>query len=379
MKEIAIHVKMLLELMKASLHSITPDTTFFENASAEDWHECAQLSAKQGVLIIAWDGMTKLPPNLQPTRSLRISWQLAVENYEKNYKKYCQVAGELTDFYQQHGIETIVLKGVGLSTYHPTPSHREGGDLDIYTRSANPNVMSDKEANLLADKLMEEQGIEIDNSHTKKHSNFTFKNIPIENHRTFLDLDRCTLAPTVERILSEKVAPHQVTLETGNQILIPSDEFNVLFVAFHTAQHYGSGITLHHLYDWACLINRFGLMLPHTLSERHFLNGIYALTNLCNQYLGTSVSVPENKKMANEILNEMINPILKRKIPPHRWESIKFRIHRFLYMIRIENSILYTPQWKNPMLWKKIKKLLEFNLLPKQAEKGKNKEVIDKL
>ncbi|MCS3155123.1 nucleotidyltransferase family protein [Phocaeicola dorei] len=43
------------------------------------------------------------------------------------------------------------MKGVGLSTYYPIPSHREGGDIDIFTYSADHSRKSDAEANLLAD------------------------------------------------------------------------------------------------------------------------------------------------------------------------------------------------------------------------------------
>ena len=36
----------------------------------------------------------------------------------------------------------------------------------------------------------------------------------------------------------------------------------------HLAQHYARGLALHHLCDWACLLNRYGLHIPEdTLSN----------------------------------------------------------------------------------------------------------------
>lgn len=362
MKELSRPLSMLLELMKASLHGIAPTPCIFEGATAKDWKTCARLAAKQGVLILASEGLSHLPFRLQPPTKLRISWQLAVEGYEKKYDRYCQVAEELTNLFLQHGIRTIVLKGVGLSSYYLIPSHREGGDLDIYTYSVNPEEMSHQEANLLVEKLMEEKGITVERDHCDKHSNFVYKGIPIENHHTFLDVGLCELTSTIEAMLMERLNPQSVLVGEERRIFIPSNEFNVLFVFYHTVRHYGSGIALHHLYDWACLIKHFGLLIPESLSEPHFRNGIKALTDLSNRYLGVNISVSGGKSLADEILEEMIDPILVKELPQKHWERIKFRVHRFCRIIQIENSILYSPWWKNTRLRSKIRNLFLNNM-----------------
>ena len=92
------------------------------------------------------------------------------------------------------------MKGVGLSTYYPIPSHREGGDIDIYTFSADKNRMTDEQANRLADELMERQGIPIE-MHSYKHSNFYYKGIPVENHKVFLNVEHYPIAVQVDALL----------------------------------------------------------------------------------------------------------------------------------------------------------------------------------
>ena len=89
--------------------------------------------------------------------------------------------------YATHGIRTVQLKGVGLSALYPVPSHREGGDLDIYTFSADASKLTDGQANALADELMRRQGIDV-KMRSYKHSNFRYRDVPVESHKCFLNV-----------------------------------------------------------------------------------------------------------------------------------------------------------------------------------------------
>ena len=164
--------QMLLALLRASLQEMEVETACFRQAIAEDWKRCYRLACAQGVMALAWDGVCRLPAALQPPLSVKLSWATGVEAYEKRYSHYCRTVDGLTRFYAGHGIATVQLKGVGLSTLYPVPTHREGGDIDIYTYAADRAVMSDAEANRLADDLMRRQGVKVDTEHTPKHSLF---------------------------------------------------------------------------------------------------------------------------------------------------------------------------------------------------------------
>lgn len=171
--------KMLFALLRSALTGAMPiNTILFSDTSPALWQECYKLASAQGVMALAWGGVSALPAALQPPKALKLTWALAVERYEQRYRQYCRTIAELSKYYAAHDIVTIQMKGVGLSTYYPVPSHREGGDIDIFTYSAAPSVQSDKEANWLADRLMEEQGIAVDYEHSEKHSVFYYKGIP---------------------------------------------------------------------------------------------------------------------------------------------------------------------------------------------------------
>ncbi len=322
-------LQMLFALLRGSLHSKAVETVYFKDASESDWTRCYKMAARQGVMALAWDGVVTLPAQLQPPLTLKLSWGIAVDNYERQYAHYCRTIAELTSFYAENGISTVQLKGVGFSSLYPVPSHREGGDIDIYTCSADKAVMTDSQANDLADQLMIRQGTDVERD-TYKHSNFFYKGVPIENHKCFVNVASYRAAEEVDAILNEVVNPQTTELLGGEcKILTPSLEFNTLFISFHAAQHCGTGLAIHHLYDWAVLINRYGLNIPEKLKDFHFRRWMSILTHMSNRLLGTSVPAEGGEEYVDEILQDMLYPKYE-----HKTEPVKSKVGIIVYKYR---------------------------------------------
>lgn len=334
--------KMLLALLRASLNRTAPLPSVFAGVPAAEWQACCRLASRQGVMALAWDGIRLLPAEVQPPRDVKLTWGLAVEQYEKRYRYYCHTVAELSGFYATHGIATVQLKGVGLSSYYPVPAHREGGDIDIYTWSADREWMTDAEANRLADDLMERLGIEVDREHSAKHSLFYYKGIPIENHKTFLNVEDYRMAARLEEKLKETLCPQTVPLLNGEyRIQIPSPTFNTLFIAFHALQHYGCGLTLHQLCDWACLLNRYGLHLPPEITDKRFLGAVAALTQITDSLLGTDIAVSGAGDLAERMIHEVLHPPYGREVPTRSKTGIlAYKTARLLHTLRIRREIM---------------------------------------
>ena len=164
---------MLLALLGRALGGNDISTALFEKATEADWRSCYRLAIGQGVMAIAWDGVTTLSPSIFPPRTLKLEWAVAVERYEQRYAHYCHTVHELTEFFRPYGIGLMQLKGVGFSTYYPIPAHREGGDIDIRLYSLDLSNMSDEEARLKGEQLMKEQGIHISSDHSENTTNST--------------------------------------------------------------------------------------------------------------------------------------------------------------------------------------------------------------
>ena len=348
--------EMLFALLRSSLHERDVELEYFQKATEKDWKECQRMAVAQGVMALAWDAVLRLPKHLQPPLNLKLTWAMAVERYEERYLRYCKAISELSALYAEHGIRTIQLKGVGFSTLYPIPSHREGGDIDIYTCSANQSQLSDVEANHLADTLMGHPGIDGEGVYYK-HSNFHYKGIPIENHKCFLNIKEIKEAATANEVLLRELKPEKATLAEG-EILVPSATFNTLFIAFHSLQHYGSGLSLHQLCDWAMILKHYGLNIPKEMMQyKRFMRGVQAMTLLCQRYLGFSPALNADEAssnaskaqaqraieaMAEVMFSEMMHPRYQVVEPvSSKIGIVVYKTKRLFYTHRLMRSVFH--------------------------------------
>ncbi len=335
--------QLLLALLRKALSDKNLPTELFAAASPEDWDACYRVAAAQGVSVLAMDAVLQLPASCQPPWPLKVAWAMEAEKYEEQYRCYCRRAEELMAFYARHHIAAVQLKGVGFSPHYPIPAHREGGDIDLFTYSADPSLMGDSEANHLADELMEQQDIEVDCTHSQKHSVFYYHGIPVENHKTFINSETYALAAKMDPVLRRLLEPQEVTLCGEYRIHTPSPAFNTLFLAFHAAQHYTYGLKLHHLCDWACLLHRHGLHLPEELTDRRFIRFVHALTQVCNDYLGTNIPLPtSDRRLSEEIIREVLHPKFTKETPEGRgWEIFVFKFRRLRHRYHLCNHVFH--------------------------------------
>ena len=334
-------IQMVLALLKRALSGGEVNREVFASATDADWQACYKLAAEQGVMAVVWDGVLALPIDLLPPRGLKLTWAMAVERYEERYVRYCRTVHELTEMLRPHGVGLMQLKGVGFSNYYPVPSHREGGDIDIRIYSLDTDRVSDEEALALAEHLMEERGIEVDRTHSKKHNTFRYRGIMIENHKAYLNVYNTREAFSLEEYLHEHDTPVETVLLEGEcPVSVPSDAFNAVFIGFHAAQHFGSGLSLHHLCDWACLLNHGALdLLPTELMDVKVQHFFRALTGLAYSYLGSSVEVDYDKELAEIMLKEMVSPTYP-SVPAKALGNNPIRIFMYKFRRLYHNSAL---------------------------------------
>ncbi len=337
------HEEILFALLRNAINGIPLQEKAFSGLSGEDWARCYALACDQGVMAIVWDAVMALPAELQPERSLKLRWALAVENYTDTYNRYCRAISEMSEFYASHGIATVQLKGVGLSTYYPVPERRQGGDIDIYTYSMDSSRLSDKEANDLADRLMRDRGIEVD-MHSYKHSMFFYKGIPFENHKFFSNVEHYSILKEAEALLHEHFNPRKVTLSGGYEIMVPSPEFNSLFIIVHALQHFTTGLALHHLVDWACVLKKIGPQLPLSVSDSHFTDAVRAINRICAEYLGSDIQKEDGfDEICGIMMEEILHPKFpKGQAPANPLKLLWYKTRRFAYSAKLRGRVWNT-------------------------------------
>ena len=87
--------------------------------------------------------------------------------------------------------------------------------------------MSDEKANRLANSLIRQKNINVDTKHSPKHSVFYYKGVPIENHKTFLNVESYQVAVQAEKVgtISESIHASTVEIFDGSSARLPSASF----------------------------------------------------------------------------------------------------------------------------------------------------------
>ena len=351
--------KMLFALLRASLHQQEVETVYFQQATEEDWLKCYRLAVHQGVSSIAWSGIERLPTKYNPPLNVKLSWALRENEQIEEYRKQCHAANDLTKLLAQHNIATVILKGIGLSRFYPIPAQRECGDIDIYTYSADKTKMTDEEANRMADELILKQGAIMGISSSKKHSNFSFNGVAFENHSMFLHEAECQTTAKAEQWLKKHIDTQVVELLDGEcKIEVPSIIFDSVFVPIHAAHHYGMGLSLKHLCDWTLLLQQKDMNHSFEFEDKYFKLTITTLTQLCNQYLGMTIPIKGDYKMANKMMQEILHPPYYRKKPTggffkKQWFQLQNRIHIF----KLKHRLLGVSFWGK--IWKLLNRIIK--------------------
>lgn len=306
--------KMLLSLLKCGLNGDTKvNAELFKGRTDEDWVRMYNLGHDNAVTPILLEGLEKSPEINAPKEVIEAMQE--TDMYAKRYHmKQERVLGEVMNISAKKGIDVVPIKGIGFSLNYPNPQRRFGGDIDVFTFKHGTDF-SEPENNMtnVFDEIFEKRGIDVKKTNPK-HSEFEYRGMPIENHRTFVDVKNRYLhvpdALKINNYLLKHLKPTEQTLPMGTKILTPSKEFNTVFLAYHSMTHFiGSGINFHHLADWAVHIKKNGLKVPEEIKGTSVERFMYAMTNLSNKYLGTKVKAPEDKKLENAIFNKMVDPL----------------------------------------------------------------------
>jgi hypothetical protein len=337
------------------------------NIATVDWREVCVLAKRQGVLAIVWDSIQKLTtegkltPDQLPNKSLKLQWALSAEHIEKRYRKQLALASELSEVYAIQGIGTIVLKGLAISRYYPTPEHRECGDLDCFLvkldgshqdftpikNSHDRPVVCYDEGNQLA----KDAGADVKIGFYK-HSHITYKGLMVENHAFCTAVRGSRDKKQFERHLQTLLTTQPLTPIGNSKLLSPCADFNALFLTAHSFQHFlTEGIKLRHVLDWALLLNAEQNNIDwrsfyEWCDKMHFTKFADALTAIAVEDLGIEITNPAIHTHS-DLKDKVLNDILYSNNAVHNTKASKFKKR----MMIIRNRLL--GGWKYSELYEK--------------------------
>ena len=219
------------------------------NVEGVSWQAVYAMARKQGVLAVAFDGLSKIfEHNKEFAKafplSLKLQWINATCSIEQRYENSKAVCSELVDRWAEQNIKVLCLKGLAFSTYYPQPNHRECGDFDCYLYDDYDR------GNVIAKQL----GAKVDDE-WYKHSEIIYRKAMIENHRFIVAVRNGKKTKKLHSLLDNIARTEERKPIFDTRIEMPSAMFNALFMNHHSLTHFLSeGIRLRHILDWALFL-----------------------------------------------------------------------------------------------------------------------------
>ena len=261
-----------------------------------DWRNVLLLAQKQGVRGLAYEALELLKQEdadcaCFPDRTTLMQWYAQTAFVEKMFAQHVALAKDVVELWKQHGIRTVVFKGLAHSCYYPKPEHREFGDFDCYLIDAYGECAY-RQGNEVARK----KGMMVDDS-WYKHSHIAYKKLTIENHQYFTSARRGGTDLALHKYIVEAIGNgSKLERLDGTEIYVLPVEAEGLFMLYHSLTHFlVEGINLRHFVDWACWIktnqNKLEWTEFYSLCQRFRLDGFADVLNtIAVKYLGVELN-----------------------------------------------------------------------------------------
>ncbi len=334
--------KILFELIAASLWQKEIDLSLFEGIDSSQWVTLLSKAKIQGVKALIFDVVKTMPKEYMPSREVWLPWLVNTDRVEKRYQHHINTYNELIPKFSAGGVKILLLKGLALSMYYPSPNHREGGDIDIWTFDKYKESID----------IVVSSGGEFDYEDFK-HANCYFKGIPIEIHSNILNseiysVDRILNNRLLELMDREGLEEFSLNSESISYTLSPTA--NAIYLSRHMMGHFTYGLALRHLCDWALFlsVNHKRIDVDY-LAEAYKEVGLWemlgSMTALCKEYLSMPdefdiINTPPNTKLEQRIMDMIMFPHLRTNLKGNMFVRSFTRLKQFYILCR-NGSVVY--------------------------------------
>lgn len=250
---LSLHEELFLKLLSCALHEEQPDPKDFMGLDKATWRRIHSLAKAHAVPAFVGDRILTLPKEALPSRNLRLMIFSEIELIRRSNVYLTKALGELQKTYNAAGLPFILLKGLGLGTFYPSPDLRAGGDLDTLFHSA---VAYER-----ANALLCQAGYKLhDDSEVRYgHTAFTYGHTIVENHGRAVFFDHKRHNRYFDALVQEAIDSHSlIYLQLGAcSIATLPHELNVVYVFIHLFFHWLHwGVGFRQYSDWLLMMTK---------------------------------------------------------------------------------------------------------------------------
>ena len=161
--------------------------------------------------------------------------------------------GELQKTYDAAGLSFILLKGLGLGAFYPSPDLRTGGDLDTLFHSAAEYERANDLLQQAGYKLHEESEVRYG------HTAFTYGRTIVENHGRAVFFDHKRHNRYFDALVRESIDTQSLVSQQHGDYTIATlpHELNVVYVFIHLFFHWLHwGVGFRQYSDWLLMMTK---------------------------------------------------------------------------------------------------------------------------
>lgn len=256
-----------------------------EPLSDEDWAVLYQYALNHTVEGILFDSFSLLTKEQLPPRALRMKWTARVDQIERYNVRMGEVTAEQFKAFVQLGTKPILLKGQGVASCYPSPSHRISGDIDWCFEDDGYDRAREylQKRNILSDSPL-------------GHSlGYDWQGIHIEHHRRLFDIRSLFKEAYLKKLEDTYRNKKQSVSIEGQAVSLLAPELQILQVNIHILKHLLSfGIGLRQICDAARLYHTYsGKIDPVQLQLMYKNVGILKWVHVLHAILVKYLSLPK--------------------------------------------------------------------------------------
>ena len=256
--------------------------------SANQWKDLYHKALSHTVEGLLYQGVITLPDHFLPPRAMILSWTVRMEQIEQRNLWMDKQVNDQLDFFANHGLHPLLLKGQGVARCYEKPNVRLPGDIDWFFQN--------KQDYNLARMMLAKQGISI--ASVPGFSTYAiWNNAEVELHRRMIDIHNPFKAHYIQQLYEHEATLTQSVVHNGYSWSLPSPLLMHVSVSIHILKHLlAYGIGLRQLCDAARVCYTLSKNLSTARLEEVYQNfGVMKFIHVLHGVLVEYLGLPEDR------------------------------------------------------------------------------------
>lgn len=217
--------------------------------SADEWKQLYDMAKKQSLVGVCFAGVQKLVAQQQePPEMLYLTWMGMAAKIQQRNEVVNRQCVELQKRLADEGIGSCMLKGQGVATTYTSTGSAQVGNLSLLRQSGDIDLYVDcgmQRALEYVQKVVPTN--EVNHKHVQLHC---FEDTEVELHYIPAELHCPWQNRYLQKFFAEWNGKERVALASGQEIVVPCAEFQVVHLMTHSYRHlFGDGIGLRQVMD----------------------------------------------------------------------------------------------------------------------------------